>query len=427
MADIRVGPAKKFAGHPKVPGDKSISHRGLIFGALANGRTEIENILESEDVQSTARVLTGLGVEIKKLNGKTFVEGRGPEAFKQPESVLDCGNSGTTMRLMMGVLSGVPHLQTSMTGDSSLVKRPMKRVAEPLRLMGANFELTQNDFAPLKVTGAKLQAVDYQLKIASAQIKTAIMLAAIAAEGTTRIWGEIHSRDHTERLLKHFGVGVQSNSEQVLVTGGQKFTPNKLNVPGDPSTAAFWLAGAALVANSQLELKNISLNPTRTGFIRVLERMGVVIETEVTETTPEPIGNIRIKSAVLQGVTVEENEVPSLIDELPMLAVLATQAHGITRVSGAEELRVKETDRIEAVAQNLRAMGAVIETTPDGFIIEGPQKLKGAEINSFHDHRIAMAFSIAALVADGENLIHGSECVAISYPEFFSILKELTQ
>lgn len=427
MADTRVGPAKKFAGSPKVPGDKSISHRGLIFGALATGRTEIENILESEDVQSTARVLTGLGVQITKQNGKTFVDGHGPEAFKQPAAILDCGNSGTTMRLMMGVLSGVKHIEASMTGDSSLVKRPMKRVAEPLRLMGANFELTQNDFAPLKVMGAELQAVNYELKIASAQIKTAIMLAAIAAKGTTRIWGEIHSRDHTERLLKHFGVGVESNAKEVLVTGGQKFTANKLNVPGDPSTAAFWLAGAALMPNSNLELKNISLNPTRTGFIRVLERMGVVIETDLTETIPEPIGNIRIKPGPLKGVTVEEAEVPSLIDELPMLAVLATQAHGVTRVTGAEELRVKETDRIEAVAQNLRAMGAVIETTPDGFIIEGPQKLKGAEINSFHDHRIAMAFSIAALVADGENLIHGSECVAISYPEFYSILAELTR
>ncbi len=427
MADVRVWPARKFVGSPNVPGDKSISHRGLIFGALANGRTVISHLLESEDVQSTARVLTNLGVTIKKEDGKTIVEGRGPEAFRQPASILDCGNSGTTMRLMMGVMAGVPQLQCEMTGDASLVKRPMKRVAAPLQLMGAQFELRNGDFAPLKVSGRNLKAIDYELKIASAQIKTAIMLAAISAAGTTRISGEIHSRDHTERLLNHFGVKVSSNSKEVLVTGGQKFTPNNLNVPGDPSTAAFWLAGAALVENSNLELKNISLNPTRTGFIKVLERMGVIIETEVTETIPEPVGNIRIRSGKLRGVTVAEAEVPSLIDELPMLAVLATQAHGKTVVTGAEELRVKETDRIEAVAKNLRAMGAKIETTPDGFIIEGPQKLKGARIDSFHDHRIAMAFSIAALVADGENVIHGSECVGISYPEFFTILAELTQ
>lgn len=427
MADTVVKPSKKFSGSPLVPGDKSISHRGLIFGALATGRTEISNILESEDVQSTARVLKGLGVEIKKENGKTIVEGRGPQAFKNPSHILDCGNSGTTMRLMMGVLSSVPGLQCELTGDASLVKRPMKRVAAPLREMGGEFELTNGDFAPLKVSGKNLKAVNYDLKIASAQIKTAIMLAAIGAEGVTRIYGEIHSRDHTERLLSHFGVKVNSNSIEVLVEGGQKFTPNKLNVPGDPSTAAFWLAGAALIQNSNLELKNISLNPTRTGFIRVLERMGVQIETVVTETIPEPIGNIRIRPGTLKGVTVEEAEVPSLIDELPMLAVLATQATGRTVVTGAEELRVKETDRIEAVAKNLRAMGAKIETTPDGFIIEGPQKLKGAEIDSFHDHRIAMAFSIATLVADSESVIHGSECVAISYPQFYSILAELTQ
>ena len=428
MADTVVKPSKKFSGSPHVPGDKSISHRGLIFGALATGRTEVLNILESEDVQSTARVLKGLGVEIKKENGKTIVEGKGPQAFKNPSHILDCGNSGTTMRLMMGVLASFPGLECELTGDSSLVKRPMKRVAAPLREMGGVFELTNNDFAPLKVSGKKLKAIDYDLKIASAQIKTAIMLAAIAAEGVTRIHGEIHSRDHTERLLNHFGVKVKSNSTEVLVEGGQKFTPNTLNVPGDPSTAAFWLAGASLIQNSDLTLKNISLNPTRTGFIKVLERMGIKIETEVTETVPEPIGNIRIRSASqLKGVTVVEAEVPSLIDELPMLAVLATQATGRTVVTGAEELRVKETDRIEAVAKNLRAMGAKIETTPDGFIIEGPQKLKGAEIDSFHDHRIAMAFSIATLVAESESVIHGSECVAISYPEFYQILTELTR
>ncbi len=427
MADTRVGPAKKLSGSPKIPGDKSISHRGLIFGALSTGRTEIHNLLESGDVQSSARVLTQLGVTITKENGKTFVDGNGPQAFKQPKTVLDCGNSGTTMRLMMGVLSGVQHIQTEMTGDSSLVKRPMKRVAEPLQLMGAQFELTNDNFAPLKVLGRPLRAIDYELKIASAQIKTAIMLAAIAAEGTTRISGEIHSRDHTERLLNHFGVNVSSNSTEVLITGGQQFKANKLNVPGDPSTAAFWLAGAALLPNSQIELKNISMNNTRIGFFRVLERMGAKLETNITETNPEPIGDIVIRHGQLNGVTITPAEIPTLIDELPMLAVLATQAHGITRVSGAEELRVKETDRIEAVARNLRAMGAKIETTPDGFIIEGPQKLRGAKIESFHDHRIAMAFSIAALVAEGDCLIQGSECVSISYPEFFSTLAELTQ
>ena len=256
------------------------------------------------------------------------------------------------------------------------------------------------------------------------------MLAAIYAEGTTRIHGEIHSRDHTERLLGHFGVRVSSNDKEVLVPGGQKFTPNSLNVPGDPSTAAFWLAAAALIPGSDLELRNISLNPTRSGFLRLLERMGAKVETELTEKEPEPIGTIRATHANLKGVTIGEEEIPSLIDELPVLAVLATQAHGVTRVTGAQELRVKETDRIEAVAANLRAMNAKIETTPDGFVIEGPQKLFGSEIgNSFHDHQESRWRSVSrgTLVCEGENLIRGADCVAVSYPEFFSTLAELTE
>jgi 3-phosphoshikimate 1-carboxyvinyltransferase len=422
-----VSPVRKFSGEPLIPGDKSISHRGLIFGALADGRTEIEHLLESGDVQSTARCLAELGVKIFKQGTKTIVEGRGPQGFRKANGLLDCGNSGTTIRLLMGVLSGVEGLKASLTGDDSLVKRPMKRVAEPLRQMGASIDLTNENYAPFSVEGKKLRAIDYELKVASAQIKTAIMLAALSAEGTTRIRGEIHSRDHTERLLGHFGVRVTSTPEEVVVSGPQAFKPNQLKVPGDPSTAAFWLAGAALVPGSSVVMKDISLNPTRIGFMEVLKRMGAPIQTRLTSENPEPVGEIRAGHGPLKGVIVEEAEVPSLIDELPMLAVLATQAHGVTEVRGAEELRVKETDRIEAVAENLRAMGAKIETHPDGFRIEGPQKLRGAEMRSFHDHRIAMAFSIAALVAEGESLIKGADCVGISYPEFYATLDQLTR
>jgi 3-phosphoshikimate 1-carboxyvinyltransferase len=427
IVDRRVGPARNFRGSLKLPGDKSISHRGLIFGALSQGRTEVHHILESADVQSTARVLGQLGVPIRKEGHVTIIDGRGPESFINPTQILDCGNSGTTMRLMMGVLSAVDGLRVEMTGDESLIKRPMGRVADPLREMGAQIELTGKDFAPLKVLGRRLHGIDYELKIASAQIKTAIILAGLLADGDTRIRGEIHSRDHTERLLKHFGVHIESNSEEVRVRGGQQFSANILRVPGDPSTAAFWLAAAVLVPQSDLHLHGVSLNPTRTGFIEVLRRMGATIRVDLTEKNPEPMGDIQACHGKLVGVVVEEDEIPSLIDELPILAVLATQAHGTTKVTGAEELRVKETDRIEAVATNLRAMGAVIETTRDGFIIEGPQKLIGAEINSFHDHRIAMAFSVAALIAEGESLIRGSDCVGISYPEFYSTLQDLTK
>lgn len=422
----RVGPARKLSGSPKIPGDKSISHRGLIFGALASGTTEIKHLLESGDVQSTASCLKALGVTIRKENGLTFVEGVGVQGLKSPQQILDCGNSGTTIRLLMGLLSGIPGLKASLTGDQSLIKRPMKRVAAPLRDMGAQIQLTNQDYAPVALTGTELKAIDFDLKIASAQIKTAVILAGICAKGETRIHGEIQSRDHTERLLGHFGVKIVTTDSDIRIVGGQKFQANVLNVPGDPSTAAFWMAAACMIPNSDIQLQNISLNPTRIGFIKVLERMGAHIQTEVTEEKPEPIGNIRITYRQLKGTQVLPEEIPTLIDELPMLAVLATQADGITKVSGAEELRVKETDRIEAVAANLRAMGAKIETTHDGYIVEGRQKLKGATINSYHDHRIAMAFSIAALVADGENLIHGADCVGISYPEFYDTLAELT-
>ena len=426
-----VKPAQKFTGSPAIPGDKSVSHRGLIFGALSTGTTVITNLLNSGDVNSTASCLRQMGADIQSKieNGvrKTYVTGLGERGLQSPKEILDCGNSGTTMRLLMGVLCGIPGFTAELTGDSSLVKRPMKRVAEPLRQMGGEFTLTNGDYAPLKVMGHKLKSVDYELKIASAQIKTAIVLAALQAEGTTRVHGENQSRDHTERLLKHFGVHVQSNSEEIKVPGGQKFIANQLNVPSDPSTAAFWLAGACMVPNSNIELHNVSLNKTRIGFIRALEKMGAKVELIMTEEHPEPMGTIRIATGPLRGIRIEESEIPSLIDELPMLAVLATQAHGVTEVTGAEELRVKETDRIEAVAVNLRAMGAVIETRPDGFKITGPQKLKGALINSYHDHRIAMAFSIATLVASSESTIEGSECVGISYPEFFDTLDELTK
>ena len=417
---------KKFKGNPVIPGDKSISHRGLILGALAIGTTEVIDILESEDVKSTARCLRDLGVKITQDGNRTLIDGIGAEGFKTPSGILDCGNSGTTMRVMMGVLAG-RNVQATLTGDHSLVKRPMKRVSEPLRLMGADFSLTNENFAPLTVVGKKIHAIDYELKIASAQIKTAILMAALTAEGTTRLTGEIGSRDHTERFFPHFGVKILVKENEIQLAGNQKMTANRVKVPSDPSTAAFWIGAASLIPDSELLLENVSLNPTRIGFIRVLQRMGAEIKLEITSPLPEPIGTIFVKTGNLKGVQVTPEEVPSLIDELPLLAVLATQATGVTEVHGAEELRVKESDRIEAVAKNLRAMGCEIEVFPDGFKIVGPQKLKGALISSEHDHRIAMAFSIAGLMADQETVIDEAECVAISYPNFYETLKELTE
>ena len=426
MQNRIVRPTTQFAGTPFIPGDKSISHRALIFSALSEGTSRIEGLLESADVQSTAKCLQQIGVEITKKNNFTEVQGRGGQGFKSPKEILDCGNSGTTLRLLMGLLAGQKNFSATLTGDASLLRRPMKRVADPLRLMGAQLELTNSDFAPLQIFGADLKGIDYELKIASAQIKTALILAALRAKGSTRLTGQIQSRDHTERLLKALGVEIKTSSTEIEISGSQIIPASDKIIPGDPSTAAFWLAGACLVPSSKIAMKNISLNPSRIGFIRILQKMGAQIEIEITHETPEPVGNIKLQSGGLKGVRIEPSEIPAMIDELPLLAVLATQAKGVTEVLGAEELRFKETDRIEAVATNLRLMGANIETRADGFLIEGPQKLRGAILDSFHDHRIAMAFSMAALIAEGQSLIQNADCVAISYPDFFETLESLT-
>lgn len=416
--------AKKFSGKPSIPGDKSISHRGLILGALASGTSEIIDILEGEDVQSTAHCLRELGVTITKVKNSTYIKGIGESGFKNPDKILDCGNSGTTMRVMMGVLAGRP-LTATLSGDASLNKRPMKRVSGPLQLMGANFTLSNENYAPLTVHGGKIHSIDYELKIASAQIKTAIIMAALCTEGTTRLYGEIGSRDHTERLLPHFGVNLESTDKEIKILGGQSLKANIVKVPSDPSTAAFWIGAASIIPGGFLELDNISLNPTRIGFIYALQKMGADIETEIITAKPEPVGKIRVRFSGLKGGNISKEEVPSLIDEIPLIAVLATQAHGVTEVRGAEELRVKESDRLQAVATNLRAMGCEIEIFHDGFRIEGPQKLTGAVIETFNDHRIAMAFTIAGLVAEKETHILDAECVAVSYPDFYETLNEL--
>jgi 3-phosphoshikimate 1-carboxyvinyltransferase len=295
--------AQVFKGKPVIPGDKSISHRGLILGALAEGTSEIIDILEGEDVQSTARCLKELGVVITKKENVTFIKGVGIAGFKNPEKILDCGNSGTTMRVMMGVLAGRP-VTATLTGDSSLMKRPMKRVSDPLLKMGAQFKLTNENFAPLTVFGGKIHGIDYELKIASAQIKTAIIMAALTAEGSTRIFGEIGSRDHTERLLPHFGVEIKTTEKEIVIIGGQTLKANVVKVPGDPSTAAFWIGAASIIPGAILELENISLNPTRIGFIYALQRMGAHIEMNVVTTHPEPVGTVRVQFSGLKGGTI---------------------------------------------------------------------------------------------------------------------------
>lgn len=430
---VIIQPAGRLEGTPFIPGDKSISHRSLMFGAIARGRTRVANLLESGDVRSTWSCLEAMGAEIRDTraqDGFVWVEGKGLFGLKAPNRELDCGNSGTTIRLLMGLLCG-QGFDVRMTGDASLRKRPMKRVAEPLRAMGARIELDGGNLAPVLLqssgegAGLRLRACDFALPVASAQLKSAVLLAGLYAEGTTRLSGLIQSRDHTERLLPHFGAQIEKTATELRITGGQQLRGCELQVPGDISTAAFWLAAAARVPGSRIIMHDVSLNPTRTGILKVLERMGARIRVELTVEQPEPMGTLTIESTRLVGTEILAAEVPELIDELPMIAVLACGAEGTTVVHGAEELRVKESDRIEAVARNLRAMGGVIETFADGFAVKGPQKLRGARIDTFEDHRIAMAFSIAGLQAEGSTEIVGADCVGISYPAFFSTLEEL--
>lgn len=429
--NITLSPVGALRGEPVVPGDKSISHRALILGSMASGETRIHGILESGDLRSTWKCLEYLGIRIKRENDCIAVEGKGIWGFQPPTALLDCENSGTTMRLMMGALAGRA-FSCTLIGDHSLSRRPMKRVAQPLIRMGAKIDLEGNsgDCCPVQIHAMprnSLHAISYELPISSAQLKSALLLAGLRAEGQTVLTGKMDSRDHTERMLTQFGVKIQMDAFQITLEGGQSLSATEVKIPSDFSSAAFWISAALIVPGTVLELKNISLNPSRTGLLTVLARMGAKIETEVTTSEPEPSGTLRIYASALQATTVTSDEIPFLLDEIPLLSVLATFAEGTTRVMGASELRTKETDRIETTAINLRLMGARVDTFSDGLSIPGVQKLSGAKLNSYGDHRIAMAFAIAALRAEGSTEIENVECVEISYPSFFKTLEQLTQ
>ncbi|MCB0361996.1 MAG: 3-phosphoshikimate 1-carboxyvinyltransferase, partial [Bdellovibrionales bacterium] len=392
-----VHSCKKLQGRIRVPGDKSMSHRALLFGALAKGETRILGLLDSADVRSTRKCLEAIGVEIQGDYADLSVGGLNKE-FRKSAASLDCGNSGTTIRLMMGLLAGCP-FRTRLEGDVSLSKRPMARVAQPLSLMGAEIEMTDGNFPPLSVCGGRLSALDYDLPHASAQVKSALLIASLFAQGVTRLGGRIESRDHTERMFRLFGLKLETTENKILFECGQELKGTTFRVPGDPSTASFWVAAAGLVPNSHLVLEGVSLNPTRTGFFEVAKRMGIDIQINLAEDRGEPVGDITLRGGELKGVNIDENEIPFLIDEIPILCILATQARGMTSIRGARELRFKESDRIEAVAKNLRSMGVALETFEDGLSIVGPQALVGSTIETYHDHRIAMSFAIAGLIA----------------------------
>ncbi|MEY5010157.1 MAG: 3-phosphoshikimate 1-carboxyvinyltransferase [Verrucomicrobiota bacterium] len=425
MSDWKIRRAPAIHTEITVPGDNSISHRAILLAALTNGPCVIRGFLPGEDCLSTVGAMRALGVSIE-IQDETTVLVRGTRGvFKAPVGDIDCGNSGTTMRLLSGLLAAQP-FETRLVGDASLSKRPMKRVIEPLTKMGAKFVAEGGDGRPpLKVKGAKLRSIQYASPVSSAQVKSAILLAGLFAEGKTTVTEPSQSRDHTERMLEYFLVRPQKNGLSTSIRGGQTPESRDFEVPGDISSAAFWLVAAAANPDSKILVRKVGLNQTRTGVLGVLLRMGAHVREIIENEEAEPMGSVELRGARLKGTVIEGKEIPNVIDELPILAVAGALAEGLTVIRDAKELRVKETDRIAAIATNLRAMGVEVQETEDGMEIQGGKPLHGATVDSFGDHRIAMAFAIAGLFAEGETVITGTDCVATSYPGFEAQLQEL--
>lgn len=422
---VRLRPGVAFSGEMAVPGDKSITHRALLFGALADGETRIRGWLDAGDCRSTWRCLEALGVPIRQEGDALVVSGAGPEAWREPSDVLDCGNSGTTMRLLLGALAGRPFF-TVLTGDDSLRTRPMGRVAEPLRAMGAWVDGRDGGRrAPLAIRGGELRGIRWQSPVASAQVKSALLLAGLQAGGVTEILEPAPSRDHSERLLGAFGVRVRSDGESTSIEGGQRLLATDVQVPGDISAAAFFFVAAALVPGSCITVRGVGVNPTRTGVLDALSAMGAAVKVVPRGNwAGEPVADVTVASPPqgLSGVQIAGQDIPRVIDEIPVLAVAAALARGTTEIRDASELRVKESDRLAAIAAGLSRMGARVEELPDGLRIQGVERLRGALVDAQGDHRIAMALAVAALAAEGETVIAGADSVTISFPEFFRLL-----
>lgn len=428
--EVTVQPATRVAGTLRVPGDKSISHRYALIAAMADGPTSIAGYAPGGDCASTLRCLAGLGVAIDRRRPATssdsplvVVQGRGLGGLVAPHAALDCGNSGSTMRMLAGLLAA-HRFDATLQGDRSLSKRPMRRVIAPLSAMGARIE-ADGDRPPLRIRGGDLHAIDYVPEVPSAQVKSAVLLAGLHADGRSSVSEATPTRDHTERALRAFGATVDSRGTQVAVTGGQRLTGLQARVPGDVSSAAFPAAAAAALAGSDVTIEQVGLNPTRTALLDVLRRFGVQVDVEQTDSWQgEAVGRIRVRAGELGALELGADMVPSVIDELPVLAALAT-AGGELRVTGAAELRVKESDRITSLVAGLRALGADADELPDGFHIRSTRRLTGGLVDAHDDHRLVMAFAIAALAATGPVTIEGAEAAAVSYPSFFADLERL--
>ncbi|HKL48361.1 MAG TPA: 3-phosphoshikimate 1-carboxyvinyltransferase [Desulfuromonadales bacterium] len=421
-----IRPAPCLRGEISVPGDKSISHRSIMFGSLARGTTRVRGFLRGEDNLSTLKAFRAMGIDITETEEEILIEGRGLHGLAEPDDVLDCGNSGTTMRLMTGILSGQDFF-TVLTGDRYLRRRPMRRVVEPLAGMGAQiWGRNGGELAPLAIQGGGLQSFEYDSPVASAQVKSALMLAGLYAEGETTVREPHLSRDHSERMLSHFGAEVRSFDGGVAVKGAPDLQGREIFVPGDISSAAFFMVAALVSDDADLLLKNVGVNPTRSGVIDILQAMGGNLELlDLREVSGEPVADVRVQSSSLKGIEIGGDVVPRAIDEFPAISVAAALAEGTTVIRDARELRVKETDRIAAMTSELSRLGADIKATEDGMIVEGRERLAGGAVESHGDHRIAMSCAIAALSSRGEVSIADTDCTATSFPGFWELLETI--
>jgi 3-phosphoshikimate 1-carboxyvinyltransferase len=432
----RIEPVQRVIGWMRPPGDKSISHRHAMLAALAVGETTIRNYAPGADCASTLRCLEGLGISIERhvvepepqiQIEELVIAGRGLQGLKEPAAALDAGNSGSTIRMLSGLLAGQP-FRTVLTGDESLQRRPMRRIMEPLGQMGAHITGREGEFPPLMIDGRPLQGIDYELPVPSSQVKSAVLLAGLLANGETTVVEPVETRDHTEIALSHFGAELVRGRRKVTVRGGSPLQAQNLELPGDLSSAAFFICAALLFPGSNLYIKYVGLNPTRTALLDFLMGLGARLQViNVAEMCGELIGDIHVDGGVMRGATIEGEMVTRLIDEIPILAVLGTQTEGGLTLRDAQELRLKETDRIDSISQNLQRMGAEIEVREDGFVIPGRQELAGAELDSFGDHRIAMAFAVAGLVATGPTVIRNSEATDVSFPGFYEELERVAE
>ena len=420
---MKIEKLSALRGELSVPGDKSISHRAVMFGAISEGTTSITHFLKGADCLSTISCFSQMGIPIEEKEGEILVHGKGLFGLSAPSSPLDAGNSGTTTRLLSGILSGQPFTST-LTGDASLRTRPMKRIITPLTQMGAVLQ-SENGCLPLTIQGGKLTATHYDSPVASAQVKSCVLLAGLYAEGETSVTEPVLSRDHTERMLGCFGAKITGEGTTATIKGLPSLKGTRISVPGDISSAAYFIAAGLLIPGSEILLRNVGTNPTRDGILRVIEAMGAKIE-RINETTEgEPCSDLLIKSQSLHATTIGKDLIPSLIDEIPMIAILAACAEGTTIIKDAQELKVKESDRIATVTEGLRAMGADITPTEDGMIIRGGAPLHGGLVNSYKDHRIAMSFAVAGTFCEGDLYIQDADCVNISYPSFYEDLYAL--